>query len=85
MNGREILAWNVRTLRTAKGLSQERLAVDASVDRTWVSQLERGNGNTSIDVLDRLAASLGVPLAALLVEPDPKAPKPEPLRSGRKS
>nr|WP_316629494.1 helix-turn-helix transcriptional regulator [uncultured Brevundimonas sp.] len=85
MNGREILAWNVRTLRTAKGLSQERLAVDASVDRTWVSQLERGNGNTSIDVLDRLATALDVPLAALLVEPDPEAPKPAPLRSGRKS
>lgn len=85
MNGREILAWNVRTLRTAKGLSQERLAVDAGVDRTWVSQLERGNGNTSIDVLDRLAAALGVPLAALLVEPDPDAPKPEPLRRGRKA
>ena len=31
MGGRELLAWNLRHLRTARGLSQERLAVDAGV------------------------------------------------------
>lgn len=84
MNGRALLAWNLRALRTAKSLSQERLAIDAGVDRAWVSELERGPGNTSVDLLDRLAEALDVPIAALLAEPEPDAAKPQPLRSGRR-
>ena len=84
MKGRALLAWNLRALRTAKSLSQERLAIDAGVDRAWVSELEREQGNTSVDVLDRLAEALDVPVAALLAEPEPDADKPQPLRSGRR-
>ena len=84
MNGRALLAWNLRALRTARSLSQERLAADAGVDRAWVSELEREQGNTSVDLLDRLADALEVPIAALFVEPDPAAEKPQPLRSGRR-
>ena len=84
MGGRELLAWNLRSLRTARGLSQERLAVDAGVARSWVSQLERQKGNTSLDLLDRLAGALQVPVAALLAEPEPGAPEPQPLPNGRK-
>ncbi len=84
MKGRALLAWNLRALRTAKALSQERLAVDAGVDRAWVSELEREQGNTSVDLLDRLAEALNVPIAALLAEPEPNADKPRPLRSGRR-
>jgi transcriptional regulator with XRE-family HTH domain len=84
MKGRALLAWNLRALRTAKSLSQERLAIDAGVDRAWVSELEREQGNTSVDLLDRLAEALDVPVAALLAEPEPDADKPQPLRSGRR-
>jgi len=84
MKGRALLAWNLRALRTAKSLSQERLAADAGVDRAWVSELEREQGNTSVDLLDRLAEALDVPIAALFAEPDPDADKPQPLRSGRR-
>lgn len=84
MKGRALLAWNLRALRTDRSLSQERLAVDAGVDRAWVSELEREKGNTSVDLLDRLADALGVPIAALLAEPDADAAKPLPLPSGRK-
>lgn len=84
MKGRALLAWNLRALRTAKSLSQERLAIDAGVDRAWVSELEREQGNTSVDLLDRLAEALDVPIAALLTEPEPDADKPPPLRSGRR-
>jgi len=84
MKGRALLAWNLRALRTDKSLSQERLAVDAGVDRAWVSELEREQGNTSVDLLDRLAEALDVPVAALLAEPEPDADKPQPLRSGRR-
>jgi hypothetical protein len=61
------------------------LAADAGVDRAWVSELEREQGNTSIDLLDRLAMALGVPIGALFAEPDASAEKPKPLRSGRKA
>jgi len=71
-------------LRTARGLSQERLAADAGVDRAWVSELEREQGNTSVDLLDRLAAALEVPIAALFAEPPPGAAPPQTLRKGRK-
>lgn len=84
MKGRTLLAWNLRALRTAKSLSQERLAADAGVDRAWVSELEREQGNTSVDLLDRLAEALEVPIAALFAEPAPDAEKPAPLRSGRR-
>jgi transcriptional regulator with XRE-family HTH domain len=85
MGGRALLAWNLRLLRTARGLSQERLAVDAGVARAWISQLEREQGNSSIDLLERLALALEVPIAALLAEPAPGAAKPQPLPNGRKS
>lgn len=84
MGGRSLLAWNLRLLRTAKGLSQERLAADAGVDRAWVSELEREQGNTSVDLLERLASALGVPIAALFSEPPSDAERPQPLRKGRK-
>jgi transcriptional regulator with XRE-family HTH domain len=85
MNGRALLAWNLRLLRTERSLSQERLAADAAVDRAWVSELEREQGNTSIDLLDRLAVALDVPIGALFAEPNPDAARPKPLRSGRKA
>lgn len=84
MTGRALLAWNLRALRTAKSLSQERLAADAGVDRAWVSELEREQGNTSIDLLDRLAEALDVPIATLFAEPEAGAEKPQPLRGGRR-
>lgn len=47
-------------------LSQEQLALDASVNRTFVSQIERGIGNPSLHTLCRLADRLGLPCHALL-------------------
>jgi transcriptional regulator with XRE-family HTH domain len=60
------LAQNVKTHRKALGLSQERLALDAGVDRTYVSQIERGISNPSLLVMARLAYVLGVDVVALL-------------------
>jgi transcriptional regulator with XRE-family HTH domain len=85
VSGRTLLAWNLRTLRTATGLSQERLAVDAGVDRAWVSELERGQGNTSIDLLDRLAEALDVSIGDLFKPVPEDAEAPLPLPSGRKA
>ncbi|QIH74559.1 helix-turn-helix transcriptional regulator [Brevundimonas mediterranea] len=84
MNGRALVAWNLRRLRTERGLSQERLAADTGVDRAYVSELERAQANASVDLLDRLAEVLTAPLAEFFMEPqDPENP-PAALRSGRR-
>jgi len=60
------LSENVRMLRGAQGLSQEKLAFEAGVDRTLVSKIERTIANPTLEVLTKLAVVLGVPVARLL-------------------
>ncbi|AIQ93120.1 MULTISPECIES: helix-turn-helix transcriptional regulator [Methylobacterium] len=55
---REILATNLRRIRAEKELSQEALADLCQIDRTYISGVERGLRNLSIDNLERLAAAL---------------------------
>jgi transcriptional regulator with XRE-family HTH domain len=69
------VAHNVRATRKAAGLSQEELAHEAGVDRTYVSQVERQKRNLTISVLARLAAALKVAPAELLTPPRTKARK----------
>lgn len=85
MKGRALVAWNLRRIRVQRGLSQERLAYDAEVDRSYVGGLERQVENPTVDVLDRLAATLEVPLAELFKQPRGGASPPKPLQSGRKA
>lgn len=85
MNAREILGWNLRRLRVAKALSQERLALEAEIDRSYVGRVERGTENVTIARLEAFAAVLGVTVAELFSEPAADAPLPRPLPSGRKA
>ena len=85
MNGRALLAWNLRRLRSEQGVSQEKLAHDTGIDRAYVSELEREQGNASVDLLDRLAQSLSVPLREFFVEPESGAEAPKALPSGRRA
>jgi transcriptional regulator with XRE-family HTH domain len=55
----------LRALRTQRGLSQEQLARDAGLDRTYVSGIERGERNPSLTNLFRLADALKVELSEL--------------------
>lgn len=55
---RKQLAQQVRACRKARGWSQEKLALEADVDRTYVSQIEREVGNPSLAVIVRLADAL---------------------------
>lgn len=64
-----VLADNVRRLREAKGLSQEALALEAEVDRTYVSQIERGMCNPSLRVMFQIASVLKVSTADLFKTP----------------
>ncbi|WP_343728334.1 helix-turn-helix transcriptional regulator [Duganella sp.] len=65
---RKQLAVNIRALRSQKGLSQEALALTADLDRTYISQIERGVGNPSLLVLCKLAAILETDVTELMSE-----------------
>lgn len=84
MNGRALVAWNLRRIRVRQGLSQEKLAYDADVDRSYVGGLERREENPTVDILDRLAKVLSVPVAEFFIVPARGSTPPKPLRKGRK-
>lgn len=56
----------VRELRRAQGLSQERLAAEAGVDRAYMGVLERGRRNPSLTMMARVAKGLDMPLSDVL-------------------
>jgi transcriptional regulator with XRE-family HTH domain len=84
MKGRTLVAWNLRRIRVRRGLSQERLAFDAGVDRSYVGGLEREEQNPTVDLLDRLAKTLSVRISDFFIEPSKGSSQPKPLRPGRR-
>jgi transcriptional regulator with XRE-family HTH domain len=64
-----IVAQNIRRLRLERGLTQEALAVDAGIDRTYVSRLERGLENPTVAVLEKLAHALSSNIEELFRAP----------------
>ena len=56
---------NVRKLREAKGLTQEKLAERADLDRTYLSDIERGARNPGVKNVARLARALGTTVSDL--------------------
>jgi transcriptional regulator with XRE-family HTH domain len=83
MNGRKLVAWNLRRLRVGQWLSQEKLAADAGVDRAYMSRLERELENPTVALLDRLARALSAHVSEFFVEPKAGEPRPRPLPGGR--
>jgi transcriptional regulator with XRE-family HTH domain len=83
-SSRRLIASNIRRLRTAVGLSQEVLAIDAGVDRSYMSRLERGTVSAGVDVLERIADALGCKLGELFREPEEGEEEPKPLPGGRR-
>jgi transcriptional regulator with XRE-family HTH domain len=65
-SARGILAHNLRTLRAARGWSQEELAWQAGLHRTFVAHVERCARNISLDNIEKLALALGVQIGRLL-------------------
>jgi transcriptional regulator with XRE-family HTH domain len=68
VDGRAILATNLRRLRLDRGMSQEALAERAGIHRTYLGSVERAERNVAIDNICRLAWALGVELADLLTK-----------------
>ncbi|RZL04147.1 MAG: XRE family transcriptional regulator [Rubrivivax sp.] len=61
-----MLAVNLIRLRQELGLSQEALAFEAGLHRTFVAHVERQARNISLDNIERLATALGVSVSRLL-------------------
>ena len=66
MDLREVFATNLRRLRHEKGLSQDDLAYEAEVSRSYLAQLEKGAYYASLKIVGRLADALGAEPAELL-------------------
>jgi transcriptional regulator with XRE-family HTH domain len=69
MDLRDVFAANLRRLRNAKGLSQDDLAYEAEVSRSYLSQIEKGAFYSSLKIIGRLAEALDVEPAELLKLP----------------
>ena len=63
---RQILAQNLRFLRFHRRWSQETLGFEAGLHRTYISQIEQGKSNVSIDNIEKLAHALGLTVSDLL-------------------
>ena len=66
MDLREVFAGNLRRLRHAKGMSQDDLAYEADISRSYLSQLEKGGFYASLKIIGKLAEALDVEPAELL-------------------
>ncbi len=63
---RHLLAQRLRLLRTLRGWSQETLAEQAGLHRTYISGIERAERNLGLDNLDKLALAFGMTVGDLL-------------------
>lgn len=84
MDVRKTIGWNLRRLRVDKGLSQERLALEAGIDRSYVGRVERGMENVTVSTLEAISLTLNVHVSELFAVVDDKLASPQPLRAGRK-
>jgi transcriptional regulator with XRE-family HTH domain len=59
MDMRKLVGGNVRTIRQAKGMTQEQLAEQSGFSQQYISDLERGRRNPTVVTLYELAQALG--------------------------
>lgn len=78
LNIRQKLGLRVKELRALTGLSQEAFADKCGFARSYMSRVERGGANPSVDALEVLAIGLGVSLIDLFTETPAKAQKRQP-------
>ena len=66
MDLREVFAGNLRRVRHAKGMSQDDLAYEAQISRSYLSQLEKGAFYASLKIIGKLAEALDIEPGELL-------------------
>ncbi|WOH80306.1 helix-turn-helix transcriptional regulator [Bradyrhizobium sp. BEA-2-5] len=84
MKARALVAWNVLRIRVSLGISQEQLAYDAAIDRSYMGGIEQQKKNPTIDLLERIAETLEVHVSEFFVQPTRGATPPQTLPKGRK-
>lgn len=62
------LGGTIRRLRKSRGISQEKLALMADVDTSYVGRVERGDNNVAILTLIKIAEALEITLSELMTE-----------------
>ncbi|MDB0027601.1 helix-turn-helix transcriptional regulator [Flavobacteriales bacterium] len=65
MNLQRKFGFVLKELRLKKGLSQESLANQANIDRTYISDIEKGERNISLKIIERISESLQISLSEL--------------------
>ena len=75
MDLRDVFARNLRRLRNERGLSQDDLAYEAEVSRSYLSQLEKGAFFASLRIIEKLAVVLNIEPAELLKRPEKRRRK----------
>ena len=55
-------------LRKERGMSQETFAYESGIDRRYMSDIENGKRNISLDILERVADKLGIKLSEFFLE-----------------
>lgn len=84
MNVRQTLGWNTTVVRVTKGLSQERLALESAINRSYVGRVERGSENVNVTTLEAFSNVLGVHVSAFFAPVEDGAMLPKELPAGRK-
>jgi transcriptional regulator with XRE-family HTH domain len=65
MGARKVLAKNIKRLRDEMSISQEELAYRCGLHRTYLSGVERGIRNPSLDIIEKIAKALNVSVSRL--------------------
>lgn len=68
MSLQEDLGKTIIRLRKEKGYSQEAFANEAGIDRRYMSDIENGKRNISIDILERVCNKLGIKISEFFIE-----------------
>lgn len=66
MSSIESIGENIRLLRNKRDLSQEQLALNAGVNTSYIGQIERGEKNPTIKILEKISSALKIDLIDLL-------------------
>ena len=61
----KILGQRIRSCRTVKGLSQEKLAELSGCHATYIGQIERGEKNATVESIEKIAIALDIPMSTL--------------------
>ena len=84
MQSNELIAQNVKRIRLQHNMSMASLAIDSGLPEAWVSRMERGMENCTVDQLEKLAHALKVETATFFVQPSNKQAAAETKPRSRK-